>query len=521
MDPTDQDYVFVDPHVLTTPTIADTDGDGVFAELVVAVSYYFDPYRYGDVEQLERLNGMEAGELVDYAAGGVVIIDLDTGRVKSRRLLSLTRGVDSQPGYLMATPTVVRLAPGEPPVVIIGSVTGELHAMEAGSLQERAGFPVTLDSITAQAVVGDLFHQSGGLDIVVGDQSGNLYCIDGKGERVWERELEHPVPAAAILADVEGDGLLEVVLATRNGDVWVLNGQTGQDHTPSRYPIHLNSGVESAVLVMHLHNKAGGDGRNTPVEVGGHVRDAMGAGKDTGRGVKDTLGVLVPTANSIYIVDTATGCVQSMQSGGDHVIYAIASGDIDPYSPGLEVLGVGLDGTLACFNVSSTSPMAQEEWSLEAMGQSIFTHKASSFYFVMPYANVSQEITGTTFDLSLAIHSRNHQTDGAFSLVVSIGRKHVLLQDTAIHLQQRVTELSLIVPTPPTPTHAFLTVQLCNMHAQCSSQSIHLRFNLHAEEHLKWLLSLPFLSLCALLLWIHRDHTPQTLPTTAARPKDL
>ena len=62
--------------------------------------------------------------------------------------------------------------------------------------------------------------------------------------------MDSPIGAAVTLADLEGDGLLEVVLATRTGDVWVLNGQTGQDHTSSHYPIHLESGVETPVLTL-------------------------------------------------------------------------------------------------------------------------------------------------------------------------------------------------------------------------------------------------------------------------------
>jgi hypothetical protein len=341
-------------------------------------------------------------------------------------------------------------------------------------------------------VVGDLFN-TGQLDMIVGDHSGNLYCVDGKGVRVWERELDNPIPAAVRLADVEGDGLLEVILATHSGDVWVLNGQTGQDHAPSHYPIRLNSGVDTSVLVLHLFNK--------------------------GRG-QETLAVVVPTARSVYLVDTTSGCVQGITTG-DRVIYELAAGDIDPYSPGLEVLGVGLDGTLVCINVSSSghAPTPQEQWSMEPLGQSTFTHKANSFYFVLPFANSTQEVTGATFELVLTVHSRNYETDGDFSLVVTIGHKHVLLKDT-IHTQQRVTELFLTVPTPPTPIHTFMTVQLCSVHMQCVSRAVSLRFNLHAEDHLKWFLCLPFLSVCTMLLWIHRDHTSQALPTTATR-KDL
>lgn len=501
IDPDDNDYVFVDAHVLATPIITDTNGDGIFAELVVPVSYYFDPYRYGDVEELTRLNGLEAGELVDYVAGGVVVVDLDSGKVKGQRMLGITRGVDNQPGYLLATPTAVRLTPSEDLVIIVGSVMGELHVMEADSLREQQGFPLLVDSITAQVAVGDLFN-GGKLDLLVGDRSGNLYCVDSKGKRVWERELDQPLPATVRLADVEGDGLLEVFVASRHGDVWVLNGQTGQDHTPSRYPVHLNSGVETSLLLVHLHNKKGGAG-------------------DGGQG-QETLGVVVPTADSLYVVDASSGCVQAVPTD-QHVMYELATGDIDPYSPGLELLGVGLDGMLLCYRLSGgkTQAMRQEEWSMDAMGSSLFTHKASSFYFELPLANSSQEIAGKTFALSLTLHSSNYQTSGAFSLVVSVGRKHVLWRET-LQVRQRVTEFSLRVPTPPTPTHAFVTVLLCNQHMQCLSQSSNLRFNLHAEDHLKWFLSLPFLCLCATLLWLHREHSAQAgLPTTTSTRKDL
>jgi FG-GAP repeat len=40
-------YVWVDAHLLCTPTIADIDGDGQ-DELVVAASYYYDREYYDD-----------------------------------------------------------------------------------------------------------------------------------------------------------------------------------------------------------------------------------------------------------------------------------------------------------------------------------------------------------------------------------------------------------------------------------------------------------------------------------------
>eukprot|EP00824_Muranothrix_gubernata_P001186 TRINITY_DN113_c1_g1_i3.p1 TRINITY_DN113_c1_g1~~TRINITY_DN113_c1_g1_i3.p1 ORF type:complete len:387 (-),score=113.32 TRINITY_DN113_c1_g1_i3:10-1170(-) len=76
----EEGYVLVDPHILSTPTIADLDGDGM-DELVVAVSYFFDREQY----QTDSKSFSELDVDVDmskYVAGGIVVFDLDTLDVK-------------------------------------------------------------------------------------------------------------------------------------------------------------------------------------------------------------------------------------------------------------------------------------------------------------------------------------------------------------------------------------------------------------------------------------------------------
>lgn len=349
-----------------------------------------------------------------------------------------------------------------------------------------------------QVAVGDLFD-TGHLDLVVGDASGNVYCIDGKGVRVWEKEVDSAVVATVRLTDLESDGLLEVVLATRRGDVWVLNGQTGHEHASSHYPVHLNTAVETSVLTMHLGMK------------------------DKKHANSSSLAIVVPTVGAIYIVHAMSGCVYTVPRS-DYVIHEVVSGDIDPYSHGVELLAMGLEGMLVCYRVipakpstiQGTSAMKEaSEWSMQSTGETTFSQKSSFFFFVLPAINFSREITGTTFNLPMTIYSNRFRTENSFTFSVSIGRKHLLYHDT-IQVDSRTTELTLVVKTPPTPTHAFLTARLCNVHEQCETQHHVARFNLHAEDHLKWFLSLPFLCLCALLLWVHRNHASSlALPTTA------
>ena len=506
VDPSNPDYVFVDPHVLTTPLLSDTDGDGIYAELVIPVSYYFDPHHYGDPHNLYDLNGLGIDNLVNYVGGGVVIIDLRSGKIIGQRLLGLTRATDSQPSYIMATPTVVRLSEGEAPVVIIGTTMGGLHILSGITLEDRPKFPLDVDSITAQVAVGDILG-NGKLDLVVGDYSGNVYCVGGDGVRVWERELEDRISAAIRLVDVDGDGMVEVVVVSNNGGIWVLDGHTGKDAIPGIFPVHLNTGVERPVLPIHMINR----GLGPPGEKGGGGKDEI-SGR---RGEEVSLAVVLGTANGLYVVDTKDGCVHHIPVPV-HVIHEVLSGDIDPYNPGLELVTVGLDGALTCFKTTVGShALEKESWSMEPSGPSFFAHRESSFYFSI---NSSSEVTGKTFSLGLTLHANMLKKEASYDVTVSIGMKH-LLHSEKVMVQRRETEFALNLPCPPTPLLSFLTVRVCNQFQQCQSKYVHMRFNLHFEDHLRWFLCFPFLSLCAAILWLHRGgESALSLPTSSSLP---
>lgn len=493
LDPNSPEYVYVDPHILATPVVADTNGDGLENELVVPVSYYFDPFHYGSPHNLAQLGGLEQNELVEFTAGGIVIVDLSTGQILGQKLLGVVRASSSQPGYILSTPTVVKMFPGiGESMVIIGSGTGELHMLRASDLSESSGFPVLLDSIYGQVAVADLF-QDGALELVVGDNSGNLYCIDSKGKRLWEREIAQTILSSVRFADLDGNGILEVILATKFGDLWVLNGQSGSSF--GSYPIHLSTPVESSVTLIRLNNT---------------IR-------------KNALSIIVPTATVMYVVDAVSGCIDG--AGSEHMFLAVQADDIDPFNPGLELLAVGLDGHLVCFSTSSSHPtdyeIAVESWPGEAILQNGFTHKSNSFALVLPQANyTARDISGGSFNLKFELYDNGARSAKQFRILVTIGRKYTLYNDTLPVYTQR-NEYSLSIPTPPSPVHAFMTVKVCNEHLQCDSVTYIVKFNLHFEDNLKWFLALPFLSLSAMLLWLLRDAGFEPLPTSHGSRKNL
>ena len=67
-----------------------------------------------------------------------------------------------------------------------------------------------------QVVVGDV-DSDGVTDIIVGDESGNIQCLDVKGTMKWEKSVDAAVSGGLRLADLEGNERMDVVVVTQDG----------------------------------------------------------------------------------------------------------------------------------------------------------------------------------------------------------------------------------------------------------------------------------------------------------------
>eukprot|EP00731_Ephydatia_muelleri_P007699 Em0004g37a len=506
VDPSDQDYVYIDPHVMATPVLADLNGDGVENELVVPVSFYYDPFYYGALNTMDTL-GLEKPDLAHYVAGGVVVVDLDARKVVASRLLGMSEAKASRPAYVLATPTVVDLSPGVGTRrIAIGLATGELHLLRGLGLESEPGFPVLVDAISAQVGVADL-DKDGVLDLVVGDHSGNLYCVDRMGKRLWEFEANGgPITSSVRFADVYNDGTLDVVFVTLTGTFWVLEGVTGTplptlggataQTTPSHFPIALSTYTDSPVLLLHLQSPS-------------------------------SLYAIVPGFADLYTVDLVTGSTNSLPV--QHPLVHILLEDIDPTHEGLELLGVSVDGHLSCFipsqhKMADPHSMALQSWPGEALGQSGFTHKSSSFAVVLPQSNsTAWEVNGRSFSLDLELYhnARGPHVSKVYTLVVGIGRLLTLYNSTLPVYQQR-NVYSLPIKTPSIPISAVMSVRVCNEYHQCLTTHYNVQFNTHFEDNLKWFLAVPFVSMASMFLWLLRNEGDAVqLPLTHTPRKNL
>ena len=63
----------------------------------------------------------------------------------------------------------------------------------------------------------------GSQEIVIGNLDGNIYCFDENGQVRWTRYTGDGVDSTAALADVDGNGTLEIFVGSYNGYVYGLN----------------------------------------------------------------------------------------------------------------------------------------------------------------------------------------------------------------------------------------------------------------------------------------------------------
>jgi hypothetical protein len=183
-----EDYVNIDAHILCTPVIADIDKDGV-QEMIVAVSYFFDPEYYDNPEHLKELGGID---IKNYIASSIVVFNLDTKQVKWIKELDLSTDKANFRAYIYSSPTVVDLDGDGYLDILVGTSFGLFYAMDhRGNIREK--FPLEMAEIQGAVVAADI-NDDGKIELVTTDSHGNIAAWTTQGVEIWEAHLKSLVP---------------------------------------------------------------------------------------------------------------------------------------------------------------------------------------------------------------------------------------------------------------------------------------------------------------------------------------
>jgi len=137
--------------------------------------------------------------------------------------------------------------------IIFGDHTGRIHALKANGTTYLPGFPYESGSaIIGSLAIGKLSANSDKY-IVANLQNGNIICLNRQGQLQWTASGYGTLRSTPVIADLNGDGISEVIIVTQTRRVVVLTA-TGGDYP--NFPITLDNAFLNSPAIADLN----GDG---------------------------------------------------------------------------------------------------------------------------------------------------------------------------------------------------------------------------------------------------------------------
>jgi hypothetical protein len=309
----------------------------------------------------------------------------------------------------ISTPALAPLEGNGQLAIIFGGFDGHLYAWRADG-SNVPGFPQTLSgSVSGSPAVGSLDGPGGPLSIVVGTQGDYLHVFNANGTirpgfPVWVKMSGVSKSPSPALADMDGDGYLDIVIASTNGCIycWNRNGVAIQPWNV-RYSPKTSEASECSPVVADIN----GDG-HPDIVIGdeSHQLAAIsGADGSMLPGFPILVGAEVKGTPALCDCD-ADGKTEIALAGWDKNVYMW---DYDfPYSPGQvpawpqfhhDAMRTGYAGTPAYTGVEDEQKPAPRALELAAPAPNP-AQGATLLAYGVPAARAGSEFELAIYDLS-------------------------------------------------------------------------------------------------------------------------
>jgi hypothetical protein len=129
--------------------------------------------------------------------------------------------------------------------IVVGTALGMLYVVDGESGFVRHHFPLQFHSIQASIAVADI---TGGfeLEMIVCDMVGTVALVSIHGDILWDRQVSGALPYSASVADINGDGQLDVIVVTV--DTTVITDSSKSSSTVVRSHIYALHGTTGEVI---------------------------------------------------------------------------------------------------------------------------------------------------------------------------------------------------------------------------------------------------------------------------------
>jgi outer membrane protein assembly factor BamB len=181
---------------------------------------------------------------------------------------------------LLAPPIVADINNDGKKEIIFGTKDGRLTVLsldnkelwsyqireELGLIDEMFLDHEIINSINATPAIADLTGD-GYLNIVFGSEMGVLFCLDEKGREVWKFKITGGIRGSPLIADINDDGQLEIVFGATDNYLYLLD-RSGKliERFEQESPIESTPGFFNGQIVFGTN-----DGSLISITADGHI----------------------------------------------------------------------------------------------------------------------------------------------------------------------------------------------------------------------------------------------------------
>lgn len=127
--------------------------------------------------------------------------------------------------YVYSSPTLADLNHDGKLETIAATSVGFVYVLDSAG-KPMPGWPVQMGEVQAQVAVADV-DGDGFLELFAADVRGSIAAFDCNGTLLWDAHMRTPITQAPALGDVNGDGRLDAVFGSGAGEVFALDAATG------------------------------------------------------------------------------------------------------------------------------------------------------------------------------------------------------------------------------------------------------------------------------------------------------
>lgn len=366
-------YVRVNPHILSTPTLAEVpklygNTDEVEDMLFVPVSYYLDEDEYEGHFSYKRFENTDAGDETEvkrgmYVASAIMIyqlgndprwgrqehLDLSTDHSSPQNVTLLGKipvKEDStrMGAFALGRPAIADIDGDDKLEVLIGTSMGIVYCFDATHMTMKNNWPIQMQHAVESPIVVEDIAANTKLEVLVSDIGGNVACFDEEANKVWHRDVRAAVcdcpctvraSSHMSLGDVDGDGTLDVAIAfqirfeernTETTYVFALNGANGNDLQSFPLAFETPASLLSKPHEDWVHQQLPGlllvDLHEDQSQMMDYIRrngtkwtKRERSSSKPGGGSAPGLHVILAVGETLYIIEAGSGCIQNFDVG--------------------------------------------------------------------------------------------------------------------------------------------------------------------------------------------------------------